>query len=217
MPTTKTDRKAAAAKAAATRAANRAAKQAAAEQATRDQQAADAAAIANVTAFLDADAAIKASGTAPVAPLTSTALALVPAEPAAETAETETAETPSKREHYHRARGVSAAHYAGLSSYFNSDRKTAIPVGNTKYAVTLAQLTSRGLGLHTALRNAYGDATFPARGLDNAIVARLLSAKLIEHVSGGTFGLRDGVRYQFDGAEPVILGLTDLGQTYGAK
>lgn len=118
--------------------------------------------------------------------------------------------------HAHRDAGVSETHYTGLSGYLNANRKTAVKLPN--YTRTIAQLTPRTLGCFAAIRETYGTKPFPARGLDNAIVAMLATSGLIARVNGTGADTTDanGVATLADAADNALrFKLTKAGTEHG--
>lgn len=109
---------------------------------------------------------------------------------------------------------------AGLSTaLFNKSRKCAIPVGVEKYNVPVSKLTARALALLSDLRGAYARKPFHARGLDNALLARLINSGLVEHVADSGHRYTDAkaaAQYLGDAADnPVRLAVSDAGAKFG--
>lgn len=100
---------------------------------------------------------------------------------------------------------VSKAEYSGLSSYINSGRKLAAPIGNTKYGKRAdATFTPRMRGCIAAMRKAYGADQFTIRGFDNAQLAIFLN-------SGVLVNLRNAVTidgYIYDSEKPASVKLS---------
>lgn len=100
---------------------------------------------------------------------------------------------------------VSAEHYAGLSSYLNSERKTAIGLSVKKYGKRDAsKFTPRMHGCIAAMRAAYGTKSFRARGFDNAQIAIFINSGVLTYNGGAT----DDTGYLRDAESPVMLKLT---------
>lgn len=105
-----------------------------------------------------------------------------------------------------------------LSSYLNANRKPRVAVGGShKFNREPAQLTARTLDCFSAIRKAYGGKPFPARGLDNAIIAMLNSAGFISPVSGSGDRIeQNGTEFLTDNPEkPLKFKLTAAGTKYG--
>lgn len=103
----------------------------------------------------------------------------------------------------HIAAGASAKYYNGLSSYFNSNRATSIRV----LAAKRNGITERMQACVTALRTAYDTKSFPARGLDNGILANLQAAGYVTFSGGITGPDKNGTDYRTDAEKPVTCKL----------
>lgn len=105
--------------------------------------------------------------------------------------------------------------YKGLSPYLNANRKTDIAVkGDHAYQTTDAQLPPRTVLCHTAIKAVWSGKSFPLRGLDNACMARLIHAGLIEY-TGGMVATVDGIGRLRDGSTPAMAKLTVKGAAFG--
>lgn len=101
---------------------------------------------------------------------------------------------------------AAAAHIAaGVNpDHVNADRKTRVGVGVTKYKATVATLKTRPVELFASLRATYGDKPFPARSLDNALLARLINAGLLG-TAGGFEYAENGVAFLGDAPDSPLL------------
>ena len=117
----------------------------------------------------------------------------------------DTATATDKPAFVHPQADVSKAEYTGLSSYINSGRTLAAPIGNTKYGKRAdATFTPRMRGCIAAIRKAYGADQFTIRGFDNAQIAIFIN-------SGVFCNLRNAVTidgYIFDGDKPASVKLS---------
>ncbi len=118
--------------------------------------------------------------------------------------------------HSHAANGVHDK-TNNLSSFLNANRKPRVAIdGAHKFTRTPAQLTDRTKACLYAIRKAYDAKPFPARGLDNAILAMLTSAKIISPVSNTGQRVTDnGIEFLSDGEKPALFKLTKAGHTFG--
>lgn len=118
-----------------------------------------------------------------------------------DTAKTATENKAAERIHAN----VSADHYAGLSSYLNAERKTAIGLAVKKYGKREAsKFTPRMHGCIAAMRAAYGTKAFRARGFDNAQIAIFINSGVLSYTGGAT----DESGYLRDAEQPVMLKLS---------
>jgi len=119
--------------------------------------------------------------------------------------DTATATATDKPAFVHPQADVSKAEYSGLSSYINSGRKLAAPIGNTKYGKRAdATFTPRMRGCIAAIRKAYGSDQFTLRGFDNAQIAIFIN-------SGVFCNLRNAVTldgYIYDADKPASVKLS---------
>ena len=118
---------------------------------------------------------------------------------------------PAPKVNAHIEAGVSVGDYEGVSSMINANRKTAI---RSIAPVASGDLTTRQSVSFYALRKAYGNKPFPAKGFDNGILANLIAAGLLS-AKGGVADTLNGATYTLDGATPVMLTITPSGQSYG--
>lgn len=126
-------------------------------------------------------------------------------------AEAPKVEAESSRVNPHVAAGLDVTLYTGLSSYVNANRKVAVRRDVTATTDDMTDRMKRGL---YALRKAYGDKPWRAKGFDNGILAHLAAAGLISF-SGGHEQVIDGHKKLTDGEQPVVARVTKLGMTYG--
>jgi hypothetical protein len=112
--------------------------------------------------------------------------------------------------HVHADNGVSASHYAGLSSYLNANRVASV---RTLPARTKA-ITPRQIATLRAMRDAYAGKAFIARGFDNGAVANLIAAKFLRP-SDGVATTLNGQPYTIDGEKPLKLTVTATGLAFG--
>ena len=120
-------------------------------------------------------------------------------------------------------RGIVAADkYNGPSGYLNGNRATAI--GLATYAGrNVGGFTARTIGTLIAMRDAYGDKPFPARGFDNAVVAMLAGsvnggkpAPMLTITGGHDTTDKTGRTVRADApGKPVMLRLTAAALAYG--
>lgn len=118
---------------------------------------------------------------------------------------------PAPKVHAHREAGVKADLYTGMSGMFNNNRKTAVMEAPARPTSTLTERHQKAL---YALRGAYADKPFPAKGFDNGILRDLRAAGLIT-LNGGVTENIDGKVYHLDGTTPVMVKITKEGAAYG--
>lgn len=106
---------------------------------------------------------------------------------------------------------VSVGDYTGLSSMINNNRKTSVMVAPARATGSLTERHQKSL---YALRKAYGDKKFGAKGFDNGVLRDLLAAGLIK-LSGGVSEVIDGKTYWLDGPTPLMVNFTTAGMNYG--
>ena len=133
------------------------------------------------------------------------------------------AEKPGKAEpakHFHREAGLTGARYSGASSYLNANRPVKIKLSN--YPRTESDIAAspspRTPGTLYELRDVHGAGKpFPARGIDNAVAAMLITAGLlaVEPKSGGSATI-DGVLALIDQpGNPLRVTITPAGAKFG--
>jgi len=135
---------------------------------------------------------------------------VVKAKPAMIKAVTEK-QAPAPKVNQHVEAKVSVGDYSGLSSMINSNRKTAIMVAPARATGSLTERHQKSL---YALRKAYGDKPFGAKGFDNGILRDLLAAGIIR-LKGGITEVIDGKTYHLDGPTNVMVTFTPAGIAYG--
>jgi hypothetical protein len=149
---------------------------------------------------------IESQAIAPIAATESETIA-TESEALAPIAETIATEAP-KRIH----ESVNPKYYSGLSSYLNSERKTAIGLGVQKYGKRdLSKLTDRMRGQLTATKLAYNTSEFRARGFDNAICAILINSGLYSYTGGI---VSNGILSDLPDS-PVMLSHTESALAFG--
>ena len=112
--------------------------------------------------------------------------------------------------HTHADNGVSAANYAGLSSYLNLNRVVSVRT----LPARSKPITERQTGTLQAMRNAYAGKAFLARGFDNGGVANLIAAGFLR-ASDGIATTINGHAYTCDGEKPLKLTVTASGLAFG--
>ena len=121
--------------------------------------------------------------------------------------------------HFHRDAGLTGSRYSGPSSYLNANRKTAIKLSNYPRTADdiAASPSNRTPGTLYELREIHGTKTFPARGIDNAIAAMLITADLLAIVpKTGSTATINGVSTLIDiPGNPLRLIVTATGLTFG--
>lgn len=126
-------------------------------------------------------------------------------------AETKPAKAPVP--HFHREHNVDTSGYGGVSDMINANRKTKIMIkpGGSREAGSMTERMQKSL---YALRNAYGQRQFQARGFDNGVLSNLAAAGLITLDGGQTQNI-SGKDYLLDAETPVVAKITRAGMTYG--
>lgn len=112
--------------------------------------------------------------------------------------------------HAHVEAGVDTSRYSGPSAFLNGNRKTRVRVVPAK---AVSEMSDRMKAALYAMRETYGNRTFPAKGIDNGVLRDLRAAGLVE--LNGTEVQEDGNPYIVDGANPATVKITPVGAAFG--